>query len=375
MDSDRSCFLIALIKELIRSSTNWYGADNWDYVRFGSYKGTLKSSLISKFNDAFSARVAIVPNYLGDVLDGVSEIDGLVEGLSSCYDLLADESSKALLVKLFAYRIMGPKRVRLPLSNEFYWSQRESARSLMKDSETVEVSFNNLALNHFDLNKIGYPVEAYFTPSGLADVFIYKQYEYRKRVPEIKVQNGDYVIDGGGCWGDTTLYFAHSVGASGRVYTFEFVPENLRILRRNLELNPCLMERVEIVPNPLWNSSGEKVNYSANGPGTSVNSDQTESSLQVSTMSIDDLVRDKALPRVDFIKMDIEGAELNALRGAEKTIRKFGPKLAISAYHKRDDLIEIPSYLNGLGVGYEFFLDHFTIHREETVLFATTKAD
>jgi len=68
--------------------------------------------------------------------------------------------------------------------------------------------------------------------------------------------------------------------------------------------------------------------------------------------------------------MDIEGAELDALRGAEQTLRAFKPRLAISLYHNKTDLTEIPEYLNALDLGYEFYLDHFTIHNEETVLFA-----
>jgi hypothetical protein len=68
--------------------------------------------------------------------------------------------------------------------------------------------------------------------------------------------------------------------------------------------------------------------------------------------------------------MDIEGAELPALRGAEATLRAFRPKLAIALYHRLDDFIDIPAYLDGLGLGYAFFLGHFTIHSEETVLFA-----
>jgi hypothetical protein len=90
----------------------------------------------------------------------------------------------------------------------------------------------------------------------------------------------------------------------------------------------------------------------------------------VSTVSIDDFVARENLPQVNFIKMDIEGAELPALQGAEETLRNFKPRLAISLYHRDTDLVDIPRYLNGLGLGYEFFLDHFTIHREETVLFA-----
>src|SRR5215813_13744951 len=109
MGSNKSDFSTALIKELIKNSTNWYGADNWDHARFGPYHGTIKSLLVTKFNQSFASRIALVPNYHADVIEGVSEIEGLVEGLSATYDLLADESSKALLVKLFAYRIMGPK--------------------------------------------------------------------------------------------------------------------------------------------------------------------------------------------------------------------------------------------------------------------------
>ena len=73
---------------------------------------------------------------------------------------------------------------------------------------------------------------------------------------------------------------------------------------------------------------------------------------------------------VDFIKMDIEGAESEALEGAKQTIRAFHPKLAISVYHKLDDFWTIPKYIDQLGMGYRFYLRHFTIHREETVLFA-----
>jgi hypothetical protein len=89
-----------------------------------------------------------------------------------------------------------------------------------------------------------------------------------------------------------------------------------------------------------------------------------------STDSIDALVQRGAIGRVDFIKLDIEGSELSALRGADSTLRRFRPRLAIAAYHRPDDLVTIPEYLDSLGVGYRFRLGHFTIHREETVLFA-----
>ena len=87
--------------------------------------------------------------------------------------------------------------------------------------------------------------------------------------------------------------------------------------------------------------------------------------------TIDAAVAKAAAPRVDFIKMDIEGSELAALRGAEETIRRWRPKLAISLYHRYEDFITIPAWIDALGLGYRFFLDHYSIHAEETVLYAT----
>jgi FkbM family methyltransferase len=160
------------------------------------------------------------------------------------------------------------------------------------------------------------------------------------------------------------------------VFTFEFTPDNLEVLNKNFDLNPELSKRIEVVPKALWENSNEVITYRADGPATSIAlREQTQQDvLNVSTVSIDDIVKEKKMPRVDYIKMDIEGAELGALKGAEETLRAFKPKLAIAVYHRDRDMIEIPAYLNGLGLGYEFFLDHFTIYGAETVLFATPKS-
>jgi len=68
--------------------------------------------------------------------------------------------------------------------------------------------------------------------------------------------------------------------------------------------------------------------------------------------------------------MDIEGAEPYALKGGEKVIRKHKPKLAIASYHSLEDFVNIPLWIDGLGLGYKIYLDHFTIHWEETTVFA-----
>ena len=180
------------------------------------------------------------------------------------------------------------------------------------------------------------------------------------------------VLDAGACWGDSSLYFAHKVGSAGRVFAFEFLPDNLTVLRSNCGLNEAVRDRITIIPHPVWEKPGEAVRFDCgSGPGGFVSAtgpDPGES--RALTVTIDEVVERERPGRVDVIKMDIEGAELKALRGAEDTIRKYRPKLAISAYHRPDDLIVIPQHISSLSLGYEFFLDHFTIHGEETVLFA-----
>ena len=82
---------------------------------------------------------------------------------------------------------------------------------------------------------------------------------------------------------------------------------------------------------------------------------------------------DHVLPgfRPDFINMDVEGAELEALMGAETLIRESRPDLAICVYHSPAHVWEIPLFINSLGLGYEFYLRNYTSYSSETVLYAT----
>jgi hypothetical protein len=135
-----------------------------------------------------------------------------------------------------------------------------------------------------------------------------------------------------------------------------------------MDLNPALASRITLVSKALWESSGATISLSQCGPGSRVV--EESKGLQVKTHTIDDLVIERHLTRVDFIKMDIEGAETSALLGAEQTIRRFRPRLAISVYHHIRDYVRIPEWIANLGLGYRMYLDHFTIFAEESVLFA-----
>ena len=169
------------------------------------------------------------------------------------------------------------------------------------------------------------------------------------------------------------MYFAHLAGPAGRVFSYEFAPGNLEIFSRNLNLNPGLKDRINIVERAAWSNSNFRLHFEDDGPSTRMVAENGNLDVAVETLSIDDLVETKAIAHVDFIKMDIEGSELQALRGAIKTIKRDQPEMAICIYHKIMDFVEIPEFILSLNVGYRLFIRHYTIYEEETVLYAKVK--
>jgi FkbM family methyltransferase len=200
------------------------------------------------------------------------------------------------------------------------------------------------------------------TPDVVFGSFIAEQY----RLPGIvEPEKGDWVLDIGSLFGETSFWFSKYVGEEGRVFCFEPVSENYGVLLENLK-HECTKN---IVPVNLavGETSGE-IRISGSG-GIAATSDLGKT---LSCTSIDDFVKNHNLARVDMIKMDIEGYELNALRGAVETLKRFKPKLAISVYHGGEDLARVPLFIEDLGLGYRMYLRHFTPYHTETILFATT---
>ena len=151
-----------------------------------------------------------------------------------------------------------------------------------------------------------------------------------------KVRDGEVVIDAGAFNGHLSLYFASQVGDRGLVIAIEPDQGNLRQVRANLELNPNL-RNVRLVEAILWDRL-DTVEFCEQGTGASSAFWMPEGEVraQKETTTLDNVVSDLNLSRLDFIKMDIEGAEIKALAGAQKTIEKFRPDFAIGSYHIAD---------------------------------------
>jgi len=292
------------------------------------------------------------------------------------YQRLSDSYSRELLISLLAYRILGFRKIKLARNSPAYWEGIEQAQKLDTGLPAIRVPLLTWPLHCFDVKSLGFDMRVYTYAQGLAINFVQKQYVLKRDGVVCKAEPGDVVIDAGGCWGDTTLQFACEAGAKGHVYAFEFAPNNLEVMRKNIGLNPHLAPLITVVENPVGAQSGGKMFYLENGPASRVASTKVdERYIECAIVSIDQFATDKKLEKVDFIKMDIEGSELDALKGAEQTIRKFKPKLAICIYHKPDDYITIPKYLSELQLGYRFYIAHHTIFLGETVLFAVPASE
>jgi FkbM family methyltransferase len=290
--------------------------------------------------------------------------------VDALHGLLADRGSKKLLVDLVAHRILGSGRAPLPLDTPDRAAAIRHCASLRADGQPIQLKWRDLLLDPLDLRALGFDLSLHASGEGVLCAFVQRQYEYVAGGVRVCAERGDTVIDAGVCWGDTLLYFAHQTGPTGRVFGFEFVPSHLSVARTNLARNPRHARHVELVEHAVWETSGDALHYVDWGPGSRIVDASDPHDGHTTTLSIDDLVDRKGLDRVDFIKMDIEGAEAPALRGAMRSIKRFHPKLAISLYHSMSDFVDVPKIIESTGLRYRYYLAHHTPGVNETVLFA-----
>lgn len=380
-------FKLSLFKEILHNIPNEFGEDNYDPDRFGTILLLenkkplfLKTLIVKTLNSFHYHNIKGIKMGYNSLIFNTEKILETMEDkfyfLEYLYNLLDNEESKSLLIKILAYRILGYTKVKLPVNTPEYWRKLKEMDSLIDGEEEIAIDFLQLKLRRYNLNKIGYEILAFLTGKGILINFNLEQYNYYNNngTFQIGAEESDIVIDAGACWGDTSLYFAFKTGVSGKVYAFEFIPDNITIFKKNCTLNSDLEKRIELIQQPLWSVSDIPIYYVSNGPASLVDFEKIpNASGESKTITIDDFVKIKNILKVDFIKMDIEGAELDALKGVSETIKKFKPKLAICLYHNINDFGTIPKFLNDLNLGYKFYLGHYTIHTEETVLFATAK--
>jgi FkbM family methyltransferase len=169
-------------------------------------------------------------------------------------------------------------------------------------------------------------------------------------------------VDGGSYDGDSVRSFIKKVkNKYEKILAFE--PD--KIIYKKLVRKMNLKRKIECLNQGLFNKSG-KVNFSTTSNRASLIDSGGTSSINVA--SIDSILNGN---RVSFIKMNIEGAEINALKGAKKSIKQWLPKMAISCYHRPSDLWQIPLLIRKMSKKYNLYLRQHDGGVIESVCYAT----
>ncbi len=171
-------------------------------------------------------------------------------------------------------------------------------------------------------------------------------------------------LDVGSCNLRSTIELRNHCDTLKKVYAFEPDLRNYETCQRNKKQYE--LPYAEILPFGTW--SEETVLRFKEDADSSSSCISDKGEISVHVKPIDAVVNPEE--RVTFIKMDVEGAELESLKGAQNTIRKDKPKLAICIYHKPEDMTEIPLYIKSLVPEYKFYVRHHSNYIYETVLYA-----
>jgi FkbM family methyltransferase len=220
---------------------------------------------------------------------------------------------------------------------------------IFKASKLIET--DAAGFEHWDT-----PAGPYWIPKGSRYVLPYNLAEQKRRIygnDQQSAHAGDIVLDCGANVGVTVRVWL-AAGAK-QVVAIEPAPENLECLRRNFK-DEIAAGRVILYPKGVWdkddimpmqidpnNSAADSFVIHREG-GTEIRG--------IPLTTIDKLVPELKLERVDFIKMDIEAAEPKALVGARETIAKYHPRMALCTYHKPDHPKLVPELVRAAWPGY-----------------------
>ena len=274
--------------------------------------------------------------------DAVFQIGAYLEtlGLSYCHVRLMDEN----LTLKYIDRIRKDKDKIAENANKL-----NQVRALLADGRSQKVFDHVIAARSTDISRDSFSLLSEIVTTG---------HYLPKLVPSFLPLKDEVFVDGGAYDGDT-IQSLMKLGKEKRVYkhiyAFEPDPSNYAKLSQFVSDDPD----ITCYKKGLYSKETTMEFFSGLSEGSHViesvrESDMGCKSIKIEVCSIDNVIKDK----VTFIKMDIEGSELEALKGAEKTIRLNKPKLAICLYHKIEDFWEIPLYINEIVPEYKLYMGH-----------------
>jgi FkbM family methyltransferase len=201
------------------------------------------------------------------------------------------------------------------------------------------------------------PKGRYWIPAGSRYVLPFNLAEQERRIyghGDHFARPGDVVLD---CGANVGVFTREALNAGAKlVVAIEPAPENIECLRRNFAPE-VEAGRVVVYPKGVWDKDDwlhmQVDEHNSAADSFVIHPEGSHSSAdRVPLTTIDKLVTELKLDRVDFIKMDIEGAETKALDGAHATLARYHPRLSISVYHEPDHPVTVPKAVREGWPGY-----------------------
>ncbi|ADQ06813.1 methyltransferase FkbM family [Caldicellulosiruptor hydrothermalis 108] len=223
------------------------------------------------------------------------------------------------------------------------------AASYLEDIRSQEIFFNFLE-GTFSIN-----IEKLPKPDKSIQYFV-EDIDHKKGYSRF--------IDCGAYDGDTAYMLNKMVGQVEKIALFEPEPDHFKRLVSKLKKDPVAKEHI-LFPCGVWSSTTMLKFLSGKGMGSQISQD---GDIYVQCVALDDVLMDFA---PTFIKMDVEGAEYEALIGAENIIKKYSPDLAMCVYHKIEHIWEIPCLIKKINPDYKLYLRAHGLYGVDTVLYAT----
>ena len=301
-----------------------------------------------KFNKNKIEKIESEDNFIKALIEG--------ENFNIFYDMLKEEYSKKLFEKIVRYRYMLAfyPNVHQNFKRELFFSIKYG---------TISTIFWIRKMIFFLITKrIFLPKEV--GAFALFHIISLKQYDV-KNIFEVKE---DATIFDIGAWkGDTAYFFSKKCSNKARIYAFEpddYAFQILEKIKEKYKLNNV------ITKNILLSNAEKEIDF--------ISMIENTPTIKKNAITIDKFVEENNIEKIDYIKMDVEGAEKNILEGAIKTIKKFKPSLAIAIYHGgklfMEDFYNIPIFIkNVINEDYEYYIRTFHPAGLETILFCKPK--
>ena len=337
----------------------------FDYFQF---IGGLKRQFINKLK-SYKILRAMHKKFAGSSADLFFDWENFSDSAESFFETreLLDDMSKAQFDDVLLLRLCSFNSHYVSIVN-FKPTLQLIERSFFKHELLASYYF----FSHLEVFKYRCPDDSVvfvIGPSSL-DTTLNNFHHYfpRRDFVSFLPKKGDIVFDCGACIGDMSIVYSAFVGVDGGVHCFDPSPLHGEYIKAQIELNPDLTDTLvfkEAMVSDVTISNDAVASISALEVRPGVHGLENCSSI-----TLDDYFLESSLERVDLIKMDIEGSEFSALDGASKIIREFRPKLAVSVYHKSDDMITLRRKIQELNPDYKFVFEHHTPTQWESVLYA-----